>query len=70
VHWSLGPDYFTRDLVRSFAFVEGGQERRREPEAAGVPSASRVRRRADRHGRLTGARIITMAARAGRCGPT
>jgi imidazolonepropionase-like amidohydrolase/Tol biopolymer transport system component len=63
VHWTLGPEYFTRDLARTFEwFGEGGAEPA-EPEAAGVhigfsvptdvPAGSIA---------LTGARIITMAA--------
>ncbi len=36
VHWSLGPQYFTRELARTFAFVDGGQEQPAEPEATGV----------------------------------
>lgn len=66
VHWTLGPDYFTRDLPSTFAFLqEGGVEGEvelPEPEATGVdigfttttpkPSGTLV---------LTNARIITMA---------
>ncbi len=63
VHWTLGPDYFTRPLDRTFAFLsEGGVGEPAEPEAAGLPIGFTVE--ADRpHGTvaLVGARIITMA---------
>jgi Tol biopolymer transport system component/imidazolonepropionase-like amidohydrolase len=36
VHWSLGPDYFTRDLTHTFSFVRDGQEKSDEPETKGV----------------------------------
>jgi Tol biopolymer transport system component/imidazolonepropionase-like amidohydrolase len=65
VHWSLGPEYYTRDLAASFAWLADGREGGegpREPEAAGldisftattdVPEGTVV---------LQGARIITMA---------
>ncbi|HEX2444650.1 MAG TPA: amidohydrolase family protein [Vicinamibacterales bacterium] len=70
VHWSLGPDYFTRDLARTFAFLaEPGPtaDKPAEPEAKGIaigfstktdePSGALA---------LVGARIITMAAGAAR----
>ena len=62
VHWTLGPELFTRDLAKTFAFVEGGQEVAAPPETAGVnigftqdsdvPTGQIA---------LVGARIITMA---------
>lgn len=36
VHWSLGPEYFTRELAETFTFLEGAPEKRAEPEAEGV----------------------------------
>lgn len=62
VHWTLGPQLFTRDLTATFAFVEGGQATPAEPEAEGVdigftaPTASPTGTIA-----LVDARIITMA---------
>ena len=65
VHWTLGPDLFTRDLTHTFPFIEQGREKPDEPESQGVPigftmasdkPAGRVA--------LVGARIITMAGRA------
>ncbi|NOT09796.1 MAG: amidohydrolase family protein [Gemmatimonadales bacterium] len=61
VHWTLGPDYFTRDLARTFSFIAGGQEKPDEPEARGVaigfetPSDAPTGTVA-----FVGARIITM----------
>jgi imidazolonepropionase-like amidohydrolase/Tol biopolymer transport system component len=67
VHWTLGPEYFTRDLDRTFTWFGGagpaiGDAQPAEPEAAGVhigfaaptdvPAGTVA---------LTGARIITMA---------
>lgn len=61
LHWSLGPEVFTRSLTEAFAFLEGAPEKLPEPPAAGidlgftrpydVPSGSVA---------LVGARIITM----------
>lgn len=62
IHWTLGPELFTRELTRTYAFVDGGQEKPAEPETAGIPigltatsdvPAGEVA--------LVGARIITMA---------
>ena len=36
LHWALGPELFTRDLARTFAFVEGGQPKADDPEAKGI----------------------------------
>ncbi len=61
LHWSQGPELFTRDLNRSFAFVEGAPEELPKPDEHGVDLGFSVP--ADRpQGRmaLTGARVITM----------
>ena len=61
LHWSQGPELFTRDLNRSFAFVEGAPEELPKPDEHGVDLGFSVP--ADKpHGRmaLTGARVITM----------
>lgn len=66
VHWSLGPELFSRDLSRTFTFLNSGLERADEPETAGInisfltPSDAPTGVIA-----LTGARIITMAQAAG-----
>jgi imidazolonepropionase-like amidohydrolase/Tol biopolymer transport system component len=62
VHWSLGPEYFSRDLTETFSFVQGAGTEPAEPEAEGleigfehpfdVPSGSVA---------LVGARVITLA---------
>jgi imidazolonepropionase-like amidohydrolase/Tol biopolymer transport system component len=63
VHWSLGPEYFTRELGETFAFLMAGGtgEKPPSPEAEGVPIGFNVE--ADRPSgtiALVGARIITM----------
>ena len=65
VHWSLGPEYFTRELERSFAFLQ--DEGVGEPEAD-VPVETGVDISFDAQTdaptgtvAFTGARIITMA---------
>src|SRR5690606_12061284 len=61
LHWSQGPELFTRDLNRSFAFVEGAPEELPKPDEHGVDLGFSVP--ADKpDGRmvLTGARVITM----------
>ena len=62
VHWALGPELYTRDLAKTFAFVEGGQDVPAPPETAGVnigfTQASDV---PTGEIALVGARIITMA---------
>lgn len=62
VHWTLGPELFSRDLTSTFTFVEGGQPTPAAPEEQGVaigftasadvPSGTVA---------LVGARLITMA---------
>jgi Tol biopolymer transport system component/imidazolonepropionase-like amidohydrolase len=67
VHWSLGPEYFTRELERSFAFLQDegvGEPEADDPVETGVdisfdadtdvPTGTVA---------FTGARIITMAGR-------
>lgn len=62
VHWSLGPDYFTRDLARSFAWLANGVEQPAQPEATGVPIGFSLAPDLPRGTiALTNARIITMA---------
>jgi imidazolonepropionase-like amidohydrolase/Tol biopolymer transport system component len=62
VHWSLGPDYFTRDLERSFAWLAQGVEQPAQPEAAGVRIGFTTRPDVPTGTvALTNARIITMA---------
>jgi imidazolonepropionase-like amidohydrolase/Tol biopolymer transport system component len=61
LHWSQGPELFTRDLNRSFAFVEGAPEELPKPDERGINLGFSVE--TDRpQGRmaLVGARLITM----------
>jgi imidazolonepropionase-like amidohydrolase/Tol biopolymer transport system component len=62
LYWTLGPELFTRDLGRTFTFVEGGQPKADEPEAKGMPIGFTVR--SDKPAgsiALVGARVVTMA---------
>jgi imidazolonepropionase-like amidohydrolase/Tol biopolymer transport system component len=62
LYWALGPELFSRDLARTFSFIEGGQAKPDEPEAKGIPIGFTVE--SDRPSgsiALVGARIITMA---------
>ena len=61
LQWSLGPEFFSRDLNRSFAFVEGAPTELPKPDEHGINIGFKAT--ADKPtGRLvlTGARIITM----------
>ena len=61
LHWSQGPELFTRDLNQAFAFVDGAPEDLPEPDEHGINLGFSVQ--ADRpEGRmaLTGARLITL----------
>jgi imidazolonepropionase-like amidohydrolase len=66
VHWSLGPEYFTRDLARTFAFLAepaAAADKPAEPEAKGVPIGFSTK--TDEPSgtlALVGARIITMSS--------
>jgi imidazolonepropionase-like amidohydrolase/Tol biopolymer transport system component len=70
VHWTLGPEYFTRDMARTFAFLAeadaaaaaaAGAEKPAEPEAKGVPIGFTVKSNTPTGSiALVGARIITM----------
>jgi hypothetical protein len=62
LHWTLGPELFSRRLGQTFSFVEGAEAKAAEPEAGGIPIGFTAR--ADRPEgtlALVGARIITMA---------
>jgi imidazolonepropionase-like amidohydrolase/Tol biopolymer transport system component len=62
VHWTLGPELFTRDLAKTYAFVEGGQEVPAAPETAGIAIGFTETSDAPTGEiALVGARIITMA---------
>jgi len=62
LHWTLGPELFTRDLTHTFAFVEGGLPTADDPEVKGVPIGFTAR--SDKPSgviALVGARVLTMA---------
>ncbi|HVL40678.1 MAG TPA: amidohydrolase, partial [Brevundimonas sp.] len=61
LHWSQGPELFTRDLNRSFTFVDGAPDELPKPDERGINIGFTAE--ADKpEGRmaLTGARLITM----------
>jgi Tol biopolymer transport system component/imidazolonepropionase-like amidohydrolase len=61
LHWTLGPELFTRDLTRTFTFVEQDAEKAAEPEARGVPIGFTVRSDVPSGAiALVGARVITI----------
>jgi len=62
-HWSLGPELFSRELSRTFTFLDRKLEKPEEPETKGVPIGFTVK--SDVPGgalALVGARIVTMGA--------
>ena len=61
IHWSLGPELFTRALTDSFAFLAGAPEKLPEPPELGTPIGFSVDSDAPT-GKLAlvGARIVTM----------
>jgi imidazolonepropionase-like amidohydrolase/Tol biopolymer transport system component len=62
VHWSLGPELFTRDLGRTFTFLDRSLQKGDDPEARGVDISFTARADApDGAIAFTGARIITAA---------
>jgi imidazolonepropionase-like amidohydrolase/Tol biopolymer transport system component len=62
LHWTLGPELFTRELTRTFGFVEGGQPKADEPEAGGIPIGFMAKSDVPSGAiALIGARVISMA---------
>src|SRR5690606_38570029 len=62
VYWTLGPELFTRDLTRTFPFVEGAQPKPDEPESKGINIGfTTASDRPEGIVALVGARVITMA---------
>ena len=61
LHWSLGPELYTRELKDAFAFIEGAPQELPEPPATGVSLAMTVPSDVPK-GRLAlvGGRVITM----------
>ncbi len=61
LHWMIGPEYFSRDLTRSFAFLAGAPETPEPPDTAGVRAGLFLDADVP-SGRFAfvGARIITM----------
>ena len=68
VFWTMGPELFTRDLTRTFTFLDRNLEKPDEPETKGLPIGFTARSDVpDGAIALVGARIIT--ARDGAAGP-
>ena len=69
LHWVLGPDFFTRDLARTFTFVEqrageADTAKPAEPEAKGVPIGFTMKSDTPSGSiALVGARVVTMNGR-------
>ncbi|HEY0304943.1 MAG TPA: amidohydrolase family protein [Longimicrobiales bacterium] len=61
VHWALGPELYTRDLGRTFTFLNQNLEKADDPEVKGVPIGFSVKADVPTSTiAFTGARIITM----------
>jgi Tol biopolymer transport system component/imidazolonepropionase-like amidohydrolase len=62
VHWTLGPELFTRDLTHTFPFVAQGLEKPDEPESKGTPIGfSATSDKPTGRVAFVGARLVTMA---------
>ncbi|MGH7596886.1 MAG: amidohydrolase family protein [bacterium] len=61
LHWTIGPEYFTRELTRSFKFVEGAADSIPPPDTTGLRISLKLKTDVPA-GKLAlvGARIITM----------
>jgi imidazolonepropionase-like amidohydrolase/Tol biopolymer transport system component len=61
LHWTIGPEYFTRELTRSFKFVEGAADSIPPPDTTGLRIGLKMKTDVP-SGKLAlvGARIITM----------
>jgi imidazolonepropionase-like amidohydrolase/Tol biopolymer transport system component len=61
LHWSLGPELFSRSLPEAFAFLAGAPEKLPEPPASGTPIGFEAAAETPRGGfALVGGRIVTM----------
>ncbi len=61
LHWSLGPELFSRDLREAFAFLEGAPEKPPEPPAGGLNIGFEVKADAPAGTLvLAGGRVVTM----------
>ena len=62
LHWSLGPDLYTRELAQTFEFVEGATDLISEPDLEGRRISFEAKTyRPEGILALVGARIVTMA---------
>ena len=66
LYWSMGPELFSRDLTRTFTFMDRNLQQPDEPETKGIPIGFTTKSDVpDGVVALTGARIITAATPAG-----
>jgi imidazolonepropionase-like amidohydrolase len=64
LYWSMGPELFTRDLTRTFTFLDKNLEKPDEPEVKGIPIGFPAKSDVpDGAIALIGARVITSSAR-------
>jgi imidazolonepropionase-like amidohydrolase/Tol biopolymer transport system component len=69
LHWTMGPDYYTRDLTESFTFLPGAADSSAAPEAEGVDIGFNTQSDVPTGTvAFVGARVITMAESAGASG--
>jgi imidazolonepropionase-like amidohydrolase/Tol biopolymer transport system component len=62
LHWMFGPEYFSRDLNRTFTFLEGAPDEIPEPDTAGLGVGLAVDADVpDGITAFTNARVVTMA---------
>ena len=65
LYWTMGPELFSRDLSRTFAFLDKNQQQPDEPETKGIPIGFTVKSDVPEGiVALVGARIITAAGSA------
>ncbi len=61
LHWTIGPEYFTRELSDSFSFVDGAPETLPEPDSVGIAIGLRASTDVPSGTvAVTGARLVTM----------
>ena len=61
LHWMIGPEYFTRELERSFAFIEGAPDTLPPPDSTGLAVQLKLPADVPRGTvAFTNARLITM----------
>jgi len=63
IHWALGPELYTRDLKKTFTFLDRTLDKAAEPEAKGVPIGFTTHSDAPKGSvAFVGARVVTMGS--------